>query len=76
MQLIAKARNINSDMPKKDIIFALNRSKPAINKEKYISYLNKDTNNVIHNQINKIRMQLFRKRMYDIGRLIKRNRSE
>ena len=63
-------------MPKKDIIFALNRSKPAINKEKCISYLNKHTNNVIHNQINKIRMQLFRKRMYDIERLIKINRSE
>ena len=44
---------------KKDIIYALIRSKPAINEEKYISYLNKDTNNDIHNEINEIKLQLF-----------------
>ena len=58
--------------------------------KKYISYLNKDTNNDIYNEINKIRMQLFdassylnkealydiRKRLYDIEQLTKINRSE
>ena len=32
-------------MSKKDIIYTLLRSEPANNEEKYISYLNKDTNN-------------------------------
>ena len=78
MQLIAKVRNINSNMSKKDI-YTLIISEPANNEETYISYLNKDTNNNIHNEINKIRMQLFnvssylnkkvlyniRKRLYD-----------
>ena len=58
--------------------------------KKYISYLNKDTDNDIYNEINKIRMQLFdaspylnkealydiRKRLYDIEQLTKINRSE
>ena len=66
------------------------RSEPANNEEKYISYLNKDTNNNIHNEISKIRMQLFeaspylnkkvlydtRKRQYDIEKLNKINRSD
>ena len=52
--------------------------------------MNKDTNNDIHNEINKIRLQLFdvsqylnkkalydiRKRLYDIENLTKINRSE
>ena len=90
LQLIAKVRNINSNMSNKDLIYALIRSKPANNEEKYISYLNKGTNNNIHNEINKIRLQLFdvspylnkkvqhviRKRLYDIEKLIKINRSE
>ena len=59
MQLIAKARNINSNTSKRNIIYALIRSEPANNEEKYITYLNKDTNNDIHNEINKIRLQLF-----------------
>ena len=77
-------------MSKKDLIYVLIKSKPAINEERYISYLNKDTNNTIHNEINKIRMQLFevslylnkkalhdiRKRQYDIEKLTKINRSE
>ena len=90
LQLIAKARNINSNMSKKDIIYALIRSKPANNEEEYISYLNKDTNNSIHNEIKKIRMQFFevspylnkkvlhdiRKTLYDIESLTRINRSE
>ena len=67
LQLIAKARNINANLSKKDIIHSLIKSEPAINEERYISYLNKGTNiihneinkdtNIIHNEINKIRMQ-------------------
>ena len=59
-------------------------------KKKYNSYLNNDSNNDIHNEINKIRTQLFdisqylnkkvlddiRKRLYDIEKLTKINRSE
>ena len=56
LQSIAKLRNINSNMSKKDTIYALVRSEPAIKEKKCISYLSKDTNNDIHNEINKIRM--------------------
>ena len=77
-------------MSKKDIIDALIRSEPDNNEKKWISYLNNDINNDIHNEINKIRLQLFdvspylnkkllydiRKRLYDIEKLTKINRSE
>ena len=77
-------------MSKKDIIYALTRSEQANNKRKYISYINKDSNNNIHNEIIKIRLELFevspylnkkvlydiRKRLYDIEKLTKINRSE
>ena len=77
-------------MSKRNLIYALIRSKPANNEEKYISYLNADTNNDIHNVISKIRLQLFdvsqylnkkelydiRKRLYDTEKLTKINRSE
>ena len=49
---IAKVRNIN-------IIYALIRSEPVINEEKYISYLHNDSKNDMHKEINKINMQLF-----------------
>ena len=85
LHLIPKARNISTNMSKKDIIYALIRSEPANNEEKYISYLNKGANNNIHNEINKIRMQHFevspylnkkvlygtRKRLNDIEKLNK-----
>ena len=58
MQQIAKVRNINSNMPKKDILYALIRSEPVINEEKYISYWNNDSNKDIYNKINEISMQL------------------
>ena len=64
LQRIAKLRNIDSNMQKKDIIYALIRSEPAINEEKYISYLNNDSNNDIHNELNKISMQLFEVSQY------------
>ena len=90
LQLIAKVRNINSNVSKKDIIYALIRSEPDNNEKKWISSLNNDINNDIHNEINKIRLQLFdvspylnkkllydiRKRLYDIEKLTKINRSE
>ena len=77
-------------MSKKDMIYALIRSKPANNEEKYINYLIKDSNNDIHNEINKIGIQIFnvsqylnkkllydiRKRLYDIEKLTKINRSK
>ena len=56
LQQIAKLRIINSNMSKKDTIYALIRSEPVINEEKYISYLNIDSNNDIDN---KISIQLF-----------------
>ena len=64
LQQIAKLRNIDSNMQKKDIIYALIRYEPAINEEKYISYLNNDSNNDIHNELNKINMQLFEVSQY------------
>ena len=77
-------------MSKRNLIYGLIRSEPANNEEKCISDQNKDTNNDIHNEINKIRLQLFdvsqylnkkalydiRKRLYDIEKLTKINRSE
>ena len=59
LQQIAKLRIINSNMSKKDTIYALVRSEPVINEKKYISYLNIDSNNDIDNKINEISIQLF-----------------
>ena len=77
LQQIAKLRNITTNLSKSDIIYALIRSEPVINEQKYIL----DSNNEINSRINKIRMQLFnvspylnktdrndiRKRLYSIG---------
>ena len=46
-------------MSNKDTIYALIRSEPVINEEKYISYLNNNSNNDIENKINEISIQLF-----------------
>ena len=46
-------------MSKRGLIHALVKPSQANEKQRYISYLNKDTNNDIHKEINKIRMQLF-----------------
>ena len=46
-------------MSKGNLIYGLSRLKPANNEQKYISYLNKDTNNDIHNELNKIGLQHF-----------------
>ena len=71
-------------MSKGDIIYALIRSEPIINEKKYII----NSNNEIHSKINDIRMQLFavshmnkkehsniRKRLYDIQKITKIDRS-
>ena len=87
---IAKLRNINTNMSKKDTICALICSEPIINEEKYLSYLNNDSNNDKVNEINEISMQLFevspyvnkkalkdiKKRMHAIKKLTKITRSE
>ena len=83
MQHIAKLRNINSNMSKKDIIYALIRSEPIINEKKYITV----SNNEIHSKINGIKIQPFdvspyvnkkernsiRKRLFDIQKMNKIN---
>ena len=90
MQQIAKLRNINTYMSKKDTIYALIRSEAVINEEKYLSYLNNDSNNDIVNKINEISIQLFevssymnkkvfkdiRKRLHAIKKLTEITRSE
>ena len=87
---IAKLRNINTNMSKKDTIYALIRSEPVINEEKYLSYLNNDSNKDIVNKINEISMQLFevspymnkkalkdiKKRLHAIKKLTKITRSK
>ena len=81
---IAKLRNISTNLSKNDTIYALIRSDPIINEQKYIF----DSNNEIRDKINKIRMQLFdvspylnkkdrndiRKRLYSIGKIQKVDR--
>ena len=85
LRQIAKLRNINNSMSKSSIILALLRSDPVINERKYI------VNNVneIHSKINDIRLQLLqvspyinkkehgkiRKRLHDIKKITKINRS-
>ena len=85
LQQIAKLRNIDSYMSKKDIIYALIHSEPVINEKKYII----DSVNEIPREINQIKLQLFnispymnkkeqrkmKKRLYDIGKMTKINRS-
>ena len=59
LQKIAQQRNINTTgLKKKKLIYALIRSEKSHKEDNYIKYINKDTNNEIHNEINKIRLQL------------------
>ena len=76
LRQIAKLRNINTSLSKSDIIYALIRSEPIINEEKYIF----DNVNEVHSKINDVRLQLLnvspyinkkkrdniRKRLYEI----------
>ena len=59
-------RNIRTNLSKSDIIYALIRSEPIINEQKYIF----DSNNEIHSKINDVRIHLL---MY-LPILTKRNK--
>ena len=86
LRQIAKLRNINSNMSKSDTVYALIRSEPIIIEKKHII----DSVNELPREINKIRLQLFdvspyinkkerdniRKRLYDIGKMTRINRSD
>ena len=81
LRQIGKLRNICEKLSKSDIIYVLIGSEPVINEKKYII----DGNSEIDNKINDIRLQLFnvspylnknkpgniRKRLYDIGKMLK-----
>ena len=54
LRQIAKLGNINTNLSKGDIIYALIRSEPIVNEKRYII----ESNNDIHNKINNIRLQL------------------
>ena len=54
LRQIAKLRNINTNLSKSDIIYALIRSEPIINEEKYTF----DNVNEGHSKINDVRSQL------------------
>ena len=85
LQQIAKLRNINSSMSKSSIILALLGSEPVMTAKIYII----DNVNEMDSKINEIRLQLFqvspymdekehskiRKRLYDIKKITKINRS-
>ena len=85
LRQISKLRNINSRMLKSSIILVLLHSEPVINEKIYII----DNANEIDSKINDIRLQLFqvspymdkkehskiRKRLYDIKKITKINRS-
>ena len=81
LKQIGKLRNICEKLSKSDIIYVLIGSEPVINEKKQII----DSNNEIRHKINDIRLQLFnvspylnknkpgniRKRLYDIGKMLK-----
>ena len=59
LQKIVQQRNINTTgLKKKKITYTVIRSEKSHKEDNYIKYINKDTNNEIHNEINKIRLQL------------------
>ena len=91
LQKIAHQRNKNTTgLKKKNLIYTLIRSEKSHKKDNYIKYLNKNTDNEIHNEINKLRLQLLnispylkkeylnqiRKRLYDIEKKTSKNRAE
>ena len=84
LRQIAKVRNINTNLSKSDIIYALIRSERIINEKKYLI----NSGCQIYNKINNVRVQLFnvspymrkkedgkkRKSLYDIGKITKIDR--
>ena len=85
MRHIGQLRNITEKLSKIDIIYPLIPSESAINEKRYII----DSNKEICNKINDIRLQPFnvspylnknkrsniKKRLYDIGKLLKNNKN-
>ena len=91
LQKTAQQRNINTtELKKKGLIHTSIRSEISHKENNYLEYTNKDINNEILNKINDIRIQLvnvslylkkeqlvkIRKRLYEIEKKIKINRSE
>lgn len=60
LRQVAKLRNINENLSKSDITYALIRSAPVIDEEKYII----DSNNNIINKVNKVGLQLMEVSQY------------
>ena len=60
LRQVAKLRNINENLSKSDIIYALIRSAPVIDEEKYII----DSNNNIINKVSEVRLQLMEVSQY------------
>ena len=77
LQQIAKLSNINTSMSNKDTIYALIRSEPVINEEKYISYLNNNSNNIqlsiqlfeVSPYMNKKALKSIKKRLHAIKKI-------
>ena len=65
LQKIAQQCNVNTTrLKKKNLIYTLIRSEKGHKEDNYIKYINKDTNNEIHNKINEIRLQLVNMSFY------------
>ena len=60
LRQVAKLRNINENLSKSDITYALIRSAPVIDEEKYII----DSNNNIINKVSEVRLQLMEVSQY------------
>ena len=91
LQKIAQQRGTNTKgLIKENLIYTLIRSEKSYKEDNYIKYINNDTNNEIHSKINEIRLELvnlasyidkkelnqIRKRLYDIEKKTKINRTE
>lgn len=59
LKKIAQLRNISpTGVKKQDLIYMLLRSQKNPKENKYLEYLNYDTNNDIHNKVNEIKKQI------------------
>ena len=77
LQKIAHQRNKNTTgLKKKNLIYTLIRSGKSHKEDNYIKYLNKNTNNEIHNEINKLRLQLLNISPYLKKRIFKPNQKK
>ena len=91
LQKIAHQRNINTTgIKKENLIYTLIRSEISHKENNYFEYITKDTKSELNNEINEIRKQLvnvasylkkqelnrIRKRLYEIEKITKINRTE